>query len=241
MTVPLPRDFSSFDLVLLVFAVVLMPALSAIAGRSLARENPEERRLIPRYWRIIARGWIVTAFVLGIWHLLGRPCSELGLARLNVWDYAGFAAIVLSFAFLGIQLVRLKSLSPERLQKAMKAITSIKITPTTKGELSLFMLMAMTAGVWEELLYRGFLIWFLTPSAGVIGAVVISSMIFGLGHIYQGIAGVARTAAIGLVLAVLYVLSASLWWLMAAHALIDIYGGFVTYRIKQLAAQQKPA
>jgi len=238
MTVPLPQDLSSFDLLLLVFAAILMPVLSTIAGRRLAREKPEERRLIPRYWRIIARGVIVVALVLGVWHVLGRPYSELGLGRLNIWDYAGFAAIVMSFVFLGFQLVRLKSLSPERLEKAMKSINSIKITPTTRGELSVFMLMSMSAGVWEELLYRGFLIWFLTPSAGVIGAIVISSMIFGLGHIYQGASGVAKTGAIGLVFATLYVLSGSLWWLMAAHALIDIYGGFVTFRIKQLAAQQ---
>ena len=236
---PVFRDYTGLDFLLLFVAVVVMPVLSALAGRQLARRTPEERRLVPRYWRIVLRGWLIVALTLAVWHVLGRPLSELGLTpRLGTWDYAGFAAVVAAFAVLAVQLLRLKSLSPERLKKAMKSIHGIKITPDTRGELALFMLVSLTAGVWEELLYRGFLIWFLAPLVSLSGAVILSSLVFGLGHVYQGLRGVFVTASIGLALAGLYVLSGTLWWLMAAHALIDIYGGFVTFRVKRLAKTQ---
>ena len=110
----------------------------------------------------------------------------------------------------------------------------LKITPRTRNELLLFVLVAITAGVWEELLYRGFFIWFLVPVTGVIGAVAISSLIFGIGHIYQGRYGVVNTGLVGLAFAILYLLSQSLWWLMAAHAVVDIYGGALAYRVMHM-------
>jgi membrane protease YdiL (CAAX protease family) len=109
------------------------------------------------------------------------------------------------------------------------------------GELAVFVPVAITAGVWEELLYRGFLIWFLAPTTGLAGAVLISSAIFGLGHAYQGWRGVLTTALVGLIFAVLYVASGSLWWLMLAHAIVDIYGGIAAFRIAALFRRAEPA
>ena len=113
------------------------------------------------------------------------------------------------------------------------ALARLKITPRTRSELAVFLGVAVTAGVWEELLYRGFLMWFLLP-AGVAAAVIGSSLIFGLGHAYQGGRGILVTAAVGLVFAIAYALTTSLWWLMLAHALVDIYGGIAAYRLHRL-------
>jgi len=233
------HEHSWLDLVLVFVAIVLMPLLSAFVGAQLAKQTAEERRLVPRYWQTIARGWIVIALVAAVWRVLGRPFSELGLASsLGAWDLAGFAAIAVAVLVLFVQLFRLKSLAPEGLERALKTLEAMKATPSTRGELAVFILVAITAGIWEELLYRGFLIWFFVPLAGVAGAVLLSSFVFGIGHIYQGPAGVVRTGLIGLGLAILYVVSGTLWWLMAAHAMIDIYGGFAAYRVKKLAARQ---
>ena len=233
------RSYSAFDLLVLFIAVVLMPLFSAFAGSQLTRQEPAARRLIPRYWQTFVRGWVVVLIVVAVWHRLGRPFSQLGLApRLGTWDVVGLGAVTLGTLILFVQLSRLKSLTPERLERAMKRIESIKVAPSTRGELAVFVLVAITAGIWEELLYRGFLIWFLAPLAGIGGAIVLSSLIFGIGHAYQGPAGVVRTGFIGLGFAVLYVLSGTLWWLMAAHAMVDVYGGFAARRVKQLAARR---
>jgi CAAX protease family protein len=88
--------------------------------------------------------------------------------------------------------------------------------------------MALVGSVTEEILYRGFL----TLLAGLWGAVLISSIAFGLGHIYQGWMGVVRTSCIGLAFGVAYALTNSLWWLMLAHTMFKSFGGLVAWRLR---------
>ena len=58
-------------------------------------------------------------------------------------------------------------------------------------------------------------------------AVVLSSIAFGFGHMYQGKIGIVKTGGIGLALAGLYVLTGSLWAPMVLHAFVDVNSGFV--------------
>lgn len=242
LTAPLYHGYTALDLVIVALAVLVMPVLSILNGRKLAREAPDARKLVPRYIAIIVRGLLFAAVVIGAWWVQGRPFGALGLApHLGIWDYAGFTLALLIGLGMVAQSFRLASAPDEKLAQAMKAVHSIKITPNTRRELALFMAMSLSAGFWEELVYRGFLIWFLMPLAGFAGAVVISALIFGLAHLYQGIRGFLTSAVLGLVFAALYLLSASLWWLMAVHAVIDIAGGITTFRIKRVAARRAVA
>jgi membrane protease YdiL (CAAX protease family) len=232
------QSHSDFDLVLLFLAVVFMPAVSALAGAQLAKRKTGS--LVPRYWQTMVRGWLVALLVLLAWRWLGRPFAELGLdVPVGFRGQLGLVAVGAAVLVAAVQFVRLKALTPEQMARAAKAIARTKIGPGTRAELAVFILVALTAGVWEELLYRGFLIWFLAPLTGSIGAVVLSSLVFGLGHIYQGTKGVLFTSAIGLLFAAAFVLTHSLWWLMAAHALIDIYGGSVVFRVKGMMARER--
>ena len=85
-----------------------------------------------------------------------------------------------------------------------------------------------TAGFLEELLWRGYLMNRLvelpgrqTRLAWVI-ALIASAVIFGLGHAYQGLAGILKTGLIGLVFGISYLVAGrNLWPLILAHALID--------------------
>jgi len=233
---------NALDLTLVAFAVLLMPALSAFAGGKLARSQTEERGLIRRYWQTIARGWIVAALVLLAWRWTGRPFAELGLDwPVGLRGRIGFGLDAIAMILLALQLARLRTLDGDKLDKARATLKRIKIAPRSLGELAVFILVAITAGIWEELLYRGFLLWFLAPTAGLVGAVAISSVIFGLGHAYQGWRGVLTTGLVGLVFALLYVASGSLWWLMLAHAMVDIYGGIAAFRLARLFRRAEPA
>jgi membrane protease YdiL (CAAX protease family) len=239
LTAPLYHGHTALDLVIVAVAVFVMPTLSIRNGGKLAREAPDARKFMPRYIMIISRGLLFAAFVIGAWWLQGRPFGALGITpHLGIWDYAGLALALLIGLGMTAQSFGLKSASDEKIARAMKAVDSIKITPNTPGELMLFMLMSLSAGVWEELVYRGFLVWFLVPLTGVIGAVVISASIFGLAHLYQGIRGVVTSAVLGMIFAALYLLTATLWWLMAVHAVTDIVGGITTFQVKRTAARR---
>lgn len=239
LTAPLYHGYTALDFVIVALAVLLMPARSILAGRKLAREAPDKRKLVPLYVRIILRGCLFAAVVVAAWWVQGRPFSALGLTpHLSIWDYSGFALALAIGIALAMQSLGFASASTEKIERAMKAVHNIKITPNTFGELALFMLMALSGGVWEELLYRGFLIWFFVPLAGFAGAVVISALIFGFAHLYQGVRGFIATTGVGLIFATLYLLTASLWWLMAVHVAMDIAGGITTFQLKRVAGRR---
>ncbi|MGD0189864.1 MAG: type II CAAX endopeptidase family protein [Rhizomicrobium sp.] len=220
----------TLDLLVLALAILVMPAMSARAGVSLARSIPES--LVPRYWSTILRGWLAAILLLIVWWFAHRPLSDLGLDMpIGVRGRWAFVVDLVLIVFFLVQEMRLSSLSVEDFQTLAARVAALKVSPRTPAELFVFFLLSVTAGVWEELLYRGFLIWYLAARGGTLTAVILSSMIFGLGHVYQGWRGVLNTAFVGLAFGTLFVLTHSLWWLMAAHAIIDIAGGIVAYRV----------
>jgi membrane protease YdiL (CAAX protease family) len=224
-----------YDQALLAFAVVFMPAMSVIAGRQLVRSDGAS--LIPRYWFTFGRGWLAVAAVVAVWWFAQRAFAQLGLDfPIGFRGQVGFLVTAVVAVVAAWQIRRLRKLTDEEVDKALSRIGYLKIVPRNRAELSVFLLVALTAGVWEELVYRGFLLWLLAPIIGVPGAIGASAVIFGIGHAYQGIRGVIATALVGLVFALLYAWTASLWWLMLAHALIDVYGGMVTYTLHRMAA-----
>ena len=91
-----------------------------------------------------------------------------------------------------------------------------------------WLVMAWTsAAIGEELLFRGFIqsrleILFGAGRGAVIGALLVQALIFGFGHGYQGVAGVAVTSAAGLVLgAVRLAGRGNLIACIVLHGLID--------------------
>ncbi|HEY1630992.1 MAG TPA: CPBP family intramembrane glutamic endopeptidase [Rhizomicrobium sp.] len=227
---------SWYDIALFLFTALVMPAMSVVAGKQLARG--EGASLVPRYWFTIARGALAAAAVLAMWCWSGRSFALLGLDwPIGARGQFGFVVVAVIAVVGYLQIARVNRIPRDKLGKALKAVERIKITPRDKAELSLFMLVSVDAGIWEELVYRGFLVWFLLPLTGLVGAAIASSFLFGIGHAYQGWRGMLMTGFVGLILAVLYVLTASLWWVMAVHAAIDISGGLVTYRLSRRAAE----
>lgn len=222
---------SALDLIPFVLAIAALPLYSVYSGTRMAR-NPGAS-LVPRYWQTVARGVVATIVVLGVWRLATRPLSVLGLGvPINPLGLYCLVAVGIVAFLMTLQIVFFaRFVKPARIAKLRAQLPHMKILPRNGSELGVFLLVAVMAGIWEELLYRGFLIWFLAPYVTLWGAVALSTAVFGLGHIYQGWQGVPRSGAIGLLFAIGFVATGSLWWLIAAHALIDLYGGFVAWSV----------
>ena len=104
----------------------------------------------------------------------------------------------------------------------------LQLLPKTRAEKFVFVLLSLAAGVGEELAYRGFLVPALTTVLGWSwGAALLSSAVFGLLHAYQGWLGIARTAALGFVLAASLILTGTIWPAILAHAILDVLAGIV--------------
>tara|TARA_Y100000996_G_scaffold379679_1_gene333097 strand:+ start:1527 stop:1799 length:273 start_codon:yes stop_codon:yes gene_type:complete len=67
----------------------------------------------------------------------------------------------------------------------------------------------------------------LIPALGLGSAVMISSLVFGLMHSYQGWLGIFRTTLMGAVLAWGFIFSGSLVPAMIAHTAIDLIAGIL--------------
>ncbi|MGC1382317.1 MAG: CPBP family intramembrane glutamic endopeptidase, partial [Candidatus Acidiferrales bacterium] len=98
------------------------------------------------------------------------------------------------------------------------------ILPVTHEERVWFFFVSLSAGICEEILYRGFLIhyWMGSPTQlSVAMAMLVSSLIFGIGHIYQGVRGAIGSTVLGFIFALLFVMTGNLALPMFLHALID--------------------
>ena len=95
--------------------------------------------------------------------------------------------------------------------------------------------LATFAAVWEETVFRGFLLGRLRASFPVqdsrgaalrrdVAAVVLTALFFGAGHGYQGALGLLQTTVAGLALGTLAVWRKSLWPAIGAHLAIDAFG-----------------
>lgn len=106
-----------------------------------------------------------------------------------------------------------------------------RILPRDAREFSLYMVLALTAGVCEEFLYRGFAMAVLTDLGYAFwGVVLVSAILFGLAHIYQGRSGFTGTLLVGIVFALARILCHSLLPVMVWHAVVDIVAGTAGYR-----------
>jgi membrane protease YdiL (CAAX protease family) len=106
----------------------------------------------------------------------------------------------------------------------------LHLIPRTAGERRVFVLLALTAGLTEEFVFRGIAI---TALSGLLAPVIpgaqapwaaaaLVSVSFGLGHGYQEPLGMVRAGVLGLGLAVPFLLSGSLLPGMFAHAAVDL-------------------
>jgi CAAX protease family protein len=223
--------WTPLDILFLVVAAVAIPSLSAAAGRTFARTPRDQLHLARRYWLIIARGALLSLLMILHWRWAARPYSALGLdVPVGHWGRVGFCADAALACFFVFNL-QYRKLSAERIASVRRRMDAFRIMPRTRGEFLLFPLLAIVGSIFEELLYRGFLVWLLAPFAGVWGAVLLSSAVFGFGHLYQGWIGVLRTALVGVAFATAYVLTHSLWWLMLAHIMVNVYGGLFYRRL----------
>jgi uncharacterized protein len=91
------------------------------------------------------------------------------------------------------------------------------------------------AAFMEEMVYRGWLtariaeLWRYSR-AGWIIALVASSALFGLAHLYQGLSGVVATGVTGFLFGTAYLSSGrNLWCAILAHGLLDTLGFVMIY------------
>lgn len=213
--------------ILLVLAVAV-PWRGAVRVKALlARGELRSRERIAIYATTIAFQWVLTG--LTAWRCVahGWYLDELGIAFPNLLITTIVGIVVALFLSL-VQFVafrQLSRISPER-RGRLGAIAQ-KLMPRNLIEAVPFVALVCTVSVCEEFLYRGFVFNLVRHVFGgsVIAAVVGSSLVFGIGHYYQGRRGVINTSVLGAIFAGLRVWTGSLAPAMMGHFAVDLLAG----------------
>ena len=103
------------------------------------------------------------------------------------------------------------------------------LVPTDAAGKVVWVLVSLTAGFCEEVAFRGYLMTRLRLLGRLESWIVpmtVSSLVFGLCHLYQGWSNVLLLSIYGLLFALLYLRTGSLWPAILAHALQNLIHGF---------------
>ncbi|MEY4069568.1 MAG: hypothetical protein RL721_182 [Candidatus Eisenbacteria bacterium] len=220
---------------LLAFAIAVgLPLRAWVMMRHLRTAAPSDVPRVRRtlWTRAILMQWTLVAAVALLWWMNHR--SPIGL-HLRLEPTPGLAGVLVGLATIVSLVLRTRSRldhEPEARERARQQLTGLeRLLPRTAAEGRFFAVLAVTAGVCEELLFRGFLVWYLGHFMPPMLALATQAALFGLAHAYQGRAGVLKTGFAGAFFTGVVVVSGSVLPAMLIHALMDLHAGDVARRV----------
>lgn len=223
---------TEMDMIFGFLIAVGIPLASYISHRReiKLRATKEQSSRQEKYRSTLAMLWVPAVLLLAYWANAGRSFDLLGFAPavgLSVlWGWAFVAVCVL---FLCVQLwgVKTKETAARQMVKQMDAIpAAVEILPDTWSTYKSYALVALTAGITEEIMFRAFLLWFFSAWAPLWLAGILALIPFVLSHLYQEkLSALIQVAALGATFTLLYVLSGSVWPAIALHIIVDLVAG----------------
>jgi hypothetical protein len=218
-----------FDHFLILVLFVVQPIHGWLSFRryleKIAAGEPANRPRLYRQTQVLE--WVFLAVLLAGFLGLSRDLGTLGFVNASgtgFWICATLIAGGSLALILSMRSSRQLSQSARDEQRASFGDLG-HFMPQDDRDLASFYRVSVTAGIVEEIVFRGFVLWYLSFFMAIWPAVLVSSVAFGLGHSYQGFSGIIRTGLVGLAFGVLFVISGSIWLPIIGHILVDVLQG----------------
>jgi len=213
-------------------AILLLVSISGAGSRHLVARGGK----VPQYLWGMLWEWILAGYVwLGIRKryrlrdIVGGRWSSFDDFFLDVLVAAlfwTFAALVLAVGAKLMHLDQAEKVDTMRRQLGF-------LTPNTRLELAFWFLLSTTAGFCEEFIFRGYLqLQFAAMTHSMLAGALLSALVFGASHGYEGGARMLLIGIFGLLFGLLA------WWRrslrpgMLAHAWHDALSGAVLRMLK---------
>jgi len=206
--------------------LVIVILLFSLVGSNRQHLITSSRARVLQYLLTIAWEWMLFAFCLwgarksgtGLWQLVGGRWREIEDVLIDLLTAAGFwlaAMVVLAFAARLLHLTGGNQLEDVRRQIGF-------LVPRSSVEVALWILLSLSAGICEEVIFRGYLQRQLAGLASNVWAgIVVSGMIFGCAHGYEGAGRMVLVGVYGVMFGLLANFRRSLRPGMIAHAFHD--------------------
>ena len=182
-------------------------------------------------------GWVsqylILALVLYAWlslWLRGKGWSDFGLKKPDSWKQTILLALLVGVVFQALSLYAIEPF----LGKLTGDIPDVSVFRPLVGDVTqliIFLGISWTfAAFVEEMIYRGYFMHrfadlFNRNNTGWLVGIILSNLLFGFGHTYQGLSGMIITGITGFVFAWLYFkTNKNLWAPILAHGIYDTIG-----------------
>ncbi|HEX6135291.1 MAG TPA: CPBP family intramembrane glutamic endopeptidase [Longimicrobiales bacterium] len=199
-----------------VVLLVAVPALMVMQGRAL-----RDVKTLPRtqaYVSSIISLWVLGILTFAVARFSGYGLAQLGIAPAGIGRTLAIAAGLVAAAVAILFLFRFAGVR--------EAPIMHELVPATPRERLWFVGVSISAGICEEVIYRGFLIHVLYGATGsLVIALLLSGGAFGVSHAYQQPAGALRATLLGLILAIPLLLDGSIVPSIVAHTAVDVLSG----------------
>jgi membrane protease YdiL (CAAX protease family) len=223
-----------YDHLLALLITVGLPLRALFSMRALKAATPAALpKLRLRLWqRAIVSQWTLVLLVGALFYLEHRSPVSL---RLTILPTPGLVGVLVGLTTIASIVMRQRGqiATDETLrQRIRERLAPVeRLLPRSDLEFRWFSALAVTAGLCEEFLFRGFLLWYLAHLMPPPAAWVVQALLFGLGHAYQGAKGIVTTGIAGAFFSGVVFVSGSLAPAMLIHALMDLHAGDLGRRV----------
>ncbi len=207
------------------FTCVFLPLMAYQSRKGFNQLDPEALRQFSRVGSYLSS--IVILFIL-----LGLSLGTAWSHQLGLFPepWLSVRTLVAFVTLLSGVLILLRIFLPVAAQDPVIQY----IIPITKIEFAWFIGLSITAGLVEEIAFRGVLTSLLQQAWGSYWlATLVSALIFGLAHLLQGVRGVVVAACFGLVNQMVTSWTGTLLVAIVVHALYDIIAGYWLAQMNQ--------
>jgi membrane protease YdiL (CAAX protease family) len=188
-----------------------------------AAVNPDR---IALYERILLTEWLSLGLVLaGVWLNGVSLLAVLGDRWRSAREFLRDAGIGVLFLFASVAISSIFGGHGGPADRATNFLL-----PQGALQIGLWILISITAGICEEAIYRGYLQKQFTALTNHASAgIVVSALLFGIGHSYQGWRRASAISLLGAMAGILAYWRRSVRPGMLGHALQDVLGAFVRH------------
>lgn len=211
--------------ILLLGIILLFPVIDLI------NERFKSENKITEYVKIAFFLWIPTLLMLQLQSSDVLSVSSFNFELNKRWpNISLISLLVLAILYLLalIKTIRRNPVLRDEINKKFEGFRDLM--PESKSQVMVFTLVvSVSAGVCEELLIRGYLYNLIYAKYGMAPAILMSSVVFGLWHLYLGWKEVIRTGIMGIIFCGIYIFTGNLLLPILIHIFIDVYSGLLSY------------
>lgn len=221
-------DINGFDHFMFIIICIVLPGLSLMSAK--APDVPELEPVLPAKKHIyFSNGlmlWIGALLVVTNWNVTDRSWDLLGIRMPFITDVVIYSCVALVLIYL---VDSIYSVLKEKHKEDNTPLMD-QILPTNWTEYASFTFLAVSAGICEEIVFRGFLVnYFLEITKeftlGPYLSIFIPAVVFSVSHLYQGWLNVIKIFTLALLFCAIFLLSNSLLLVVVIHVAVDLISG----------------